>query len=296
MTQSGSTYYYFQDALGSVRNVVDSSEVAQNTYDHYPFGNIFAAQTENVTNPYRFTGREHEAGSLGNMHYYRNRYYMAYLGIFASRDAMWADVHRGWGYGGNNPVAFADPFGLASNRIPNDPDRMTVKDCEDAFHARYRCLGRIVARQRQKYGRPMSHERFRREVSRSVATYESCVANLPCKPGREEVPNWKLWGYESEGRCTHDLMYGFWDGFLVELGVVVGTQATGTVVFHLLVKESVKRAGLTFGGAIALLVVEGAMVGANYSWMRAETKDKCSRQGCYTPEYLEKYDKLRRSH
>jgi YD repeat-containing protein len=68
MTRGGSTYYYFQDALGSVRNVVDSSEVAQNTYDHYPFGNIFAAQTENVTNPYRFTGREHEAGSLGNMH------------------------------------------------------------------------------------------------------------------------------------------------------------------------------------------------------------------------------------
>jgi RHS repeat-associated protein len=109
---SGSTYYYFQDGLGSVRNVVDSSEVAQNTYDHYPFGNIFAAQTENVTNPYRFTGREHEAGSLGNMHYYRNRYYMAYLGIFASRDAMWADIHQGWGYVGNSPTMLVDPLGL----------------------------------------------------------------------------------------------------------------------------------------------------------------------------------------
>jgi RHS repeat-associated protein len=117
MTQGENTYYYFQDGLGSVRNVVDSSEVAQNTYDHYPFGNIFAAQTENVTNPYRFTGREHEAGSLGSMHYYRNRYYMAFIGIFASRDAMWADVHRGWGYVGNAPTMLIDPFGLCDGEM-----------------------------------------------------------------------------------------------------------------------------------------------------------------------------------
>ena len=37
MKRSGSTYYYHQDGLGSIRNLTDSSEVAQNTYDYYAF-------------------------------------------------------------------------------------------------------------------------------------------------------------------------------------------------------------------------------------------------------------------
>jgi len=46
------------------------------------------------------------------MHYYRNRYYMPGNGIFTSRDAMWADIHRGWGYVGNSPTMYVDPYGL----------------------------------------------------------------------------------------------------------------------------------------------------------------------------------------
>jgi RHS repeat-associated protein len=87
MTQGENTYYYFQDGLGSVRNVVDSSEVAQNTYDYRAFGETLAA-TEGVTSPYRFTAREFESGGVDYFHYYRNRYYNANAGLFASRDAI----------------------------------------------------------------------------------------------------------------------------------------------------------------------------------------------------------------
>ena len=59
MTDSSDTYYYFQDALGSVRNVVDSDENVENSYDYYAFGRSLSA-TENVTSPYHFTAREVE--------------------------------------------------------------------------------------------------------------------------------------------------------------------------------------------------------------------------------------------
>ncbi len=116
-TRGGSTYYYMQDGLGSVRNLVDSSETTQNIYDTYAFGdNIAYAQTVNIASPYRYTGREFELGSYDSTHYYRNRYYLPYLGIFASRDAAFADIHRGWGYVGNNPLMFVDPWGLDEGR------------------------------------------------------------------------------------------------------------------------------------------------------------------------------------
>ncbi len=111
-TRSGSTYYYMADGLGSVRNVVDASETVQDTYDYYAFGNTLTASPANVTNPYRYTGREYESGSVLDTYYYRNRYYVSQLGIFMSRDAEWADLRRGWTYVRNLPVAFFDPWGF----------------------------------------------------------------------------------------------------------------------------------------------------------------------------------------
>ena len=42
-------------------------------------------------------------------------------GIFMSRDAIFADLHQGWGYVGNNPVAFVDPYGFVRS-FPNPWD------------------------------------------------------------------------------------------------------------------------------------------------------------------------------
>ncbi len=111
-TRSGSTYYYMADGLGSVRNVVDASETVQDTYDYYAFGNTLTASPANVTNPYRYTGREFESGSVLDTYYYRNRYYVSQLGIFMSRDAQWADPQRGWAYVYSSPLLLADPYGL----------------------------------------------------------------------------------------------------------------------------------------------------------------------------------------
>jgi RHS repeat-associated protein len=111
VTRGGNTYYYMTDGLGSVRNVVESDEDTANTYDYYAFGDSLGTQTQGVTNPFRYTAREYESGSVLDAYYYRNRYYLSALGIFASRDAVRADGHRGWGYVQAAPTLFADPFG-----------------------------------------------------------------------------------------------------------------------------------------------------------------------------------------
>jgi len=111
MTRGQDTYYYMADGLGSVRNLLDADETVLNTYDYYAFGDELSA-TEGVVSSYRFTAREAEPGGLSQAHFYRNRYYMPQAGIFMSRDAMWADAHRGWGYVANRPTMFIDPHGL----------------------------------------------------------------------------------------------------------------------------------------------------------------------------------------
>ena len=80
MTNDTDTYYYFQDGLGSVRNVVESDEDVANTYDYRAFG-ILITETENVDSPFEFTGRDREPGGLSHMHYYRNRFYYSRRGM-----------------------------------------------------------------------------------------------------------------------------------------------------------------------------------------------------------------------
>jgi RHS repeat-associated protein len=113
MTRSGSAYYYMADGLGSIRNVVESDEDVANTYDYYAFGNTLGTPTTGVTSPYEYTAREFENGSVNGTRFYRNRYYMSGLGIFTSRDAMWADFARTWCYVWNAPTMLVDPYGCA---------------------------------------------------------------------------------------------------------------------------------------------------------------------------------------
>jgi len=64
------------DGLGSVRNLLDSSQTTRNIYDTYAFGDSLGSQTQGVMNPYRLTSREYEAGGISSQHFYRNRYYI----------------------------------------------------------------------------------------------------------------------------------------------------------------------------------------------------------------------------
>ena len=102
------TYYFLHDGLGSVRNLVDASEVAQNTYDYYAFGSDLGTPTENVTNDYSFTGRRWDSES--SLYYYRARMYAPTYGRFTTVDM----ILQGnlYVYVDNNPITEVDPLGL----------------------------------------------------------------------------------------------------------------------------------------------------------------------------------------
>mgnify|MGYP001613144782 CR=1 FL=1 len=107
-------YYYFQDGLGSIRNILDSNQVVQNSYDYYAFGEILS-ETENISNRYKYTAREWDAESLTN--YYRARNQDPRTGRFLSRDPI--EYEGGinlYTYCQNTPVNLTDPLGLGADK------------------------------------------------------------------------------------------------------------------------------------------------------------------------------------
>ncbi|MBL8013328.1 MAG: hypothetical protein JNN05_05720 [Candidatus Omnitrophica bacterium] len=108
MTRSGTTYYYFTDGLGSVRQLTNSAGVVQQTYDYNSYGKLALAPT--VVNPFTYTGREYDTES-GN-YYYRARYYNPTLGRFLQRDPIgYADGMNLYKYVQNNTTNYIDPSG-----------------------------------------------------------------------------------------------------------------------------------------------------------------------------------------
>jgi RHS repeat-associated protein len=111
LTASGSTYYYLSDALGSIRQLLDADQATQNSYDYQAFGSVYGSPTENVFQPYRFTGREWDPES--SLYYYRARNYAASLGRFLGRDRQDPRVCGAlYLYVSNRPILFLDPSGL----------------------------------------------------------------------------------------------------------------------------------------------------------------------------------------
>ncbi len=118
-TRSGSTYYYMADGLGSIRNLVDSNETTQNTYDYYAFGKELGSWTESVANRYTYTAREWDEES--SQYYYRARYYDG-GGRFNRRDPARAEANP-YAYARARPVTLTDPLGLMGT------GRNRVMDC-----------------------------------------------------------------------------------------------------------------------------------------------------------------------
>jgi RHS repeat-associated protein len=107
------TYYYMQDGLGSVRNIIDSTQAVKNTYDYYAFGEAFSV-SEHATltgQRYRFTSREWDAESQTIHHRYRNN--DPRIGRFLSADPLGYDAGINlYSYVRNNPANNTDPYGL----------------------------------------------------------------------------------------------------------------------------------------------------------------------------------------
>jgi len=106
-TDSNGPANFLTDALGNTLALTDpaGNTVAQYTYE--PFGNTTITGTS--ANPYQYTGRENDAPGA---YFYRNRYYSATFQRFISEDPIGiAGGINLYGYTGNNPVSFRDPFG-----------------------------------------------------------------------------------------------------------------------------------------------------------------------------------------
>ncbi len=96
--------YFLGDALGSVRQLVDTNSAVTLTQSYAPYGEV----TQSIgtsQSPYAFTGEIRDANGLT---YLRARYYTPADGRFLSRDTWNGDYNRPlslnrWGYVEGNP-------------------------------------------------------------------------------------------------------------------------------------------------------------------------------------------------
>jgi RHS repeat-associated protein len=125
---SSGTHYFVQDHLGSTSALTDVSGnvVERITYSAY------GESTGSSLTRYQYTGREHD--SLTGLYYYRARWYDAQMGRFISEDPIeFAGGMNWYAYVGNNPVNYADPYGLQDRKSPERTHvTVTVHDAIDA--------------------------------------------------------------------------------------------------------------------------------------------------------------------
>jgi RHS repeat-associated protein len=102
----GGTYYYLYDGLGSVVALTDSSGNIVNQYKYDPYGNAITA-TEQVSNPFRFTGAIWDSST--GLYKMGERYYDPSVARFTQPDPLGGQDYQ---YAGGNPTNSVDPEGF----------------------------------------------------------------------------------------------------------------------------------------------------------------------------------------
>ena len=144
-------YYYYTDALGSIRLITDDEGTIVESYTYNPFGRprVMTSAgtdgnwlTEDVTvfalfsplgNPYMFTARRWDF-HVG-LYYYRFRDYNPSLGRFCQPDPLhYIDGMNLYAYCSNNPINWIDPWGL--DKLAADIEKAKIiedwkKWCDD---------------------------------------------------------------------------------------------------------------------------------------------------------------------
>ncbi|MFO0700131.1 MAG: RHS repeat-associated core domain-containing protein [Nitrospira sp.] len=111
VTKGGSTYFYHQDGLGSVRDLTHATGGTAKSYAYDSYGNVLES-SGTVEQPYSYTGREFDAES--GLYYYRARYYDPTTGRFLQKDSvgMAGGDPTLYGYAFKSPTNLGDAFGL----------------------------------------------------------------------------------------------------------------------------------------------------------------------------------------
>lgn len=131
-TRNSHTYFYHQDALGSIVAITDETGALVQRYTYDAYGNVTSALDPNFKQPYGFTGREYDEES--GLYYYRARYYDLRIGRFISSDPIGlAGGLNTYAYVGNDPLRWVDPTGLAaevepSPRPPEEVQRNSARE------------------------------------------------------------------------------------------------------------------------------------------------------------------------
>ncbi len=107
------------DGLGSTLALADSTGTLQTQYTYEAFGKTTTSGSSNG-NTSQYTGRENDGTGL---YYYRARYYSPSLQRFVSEDpiGLLGGINL-YGYVGNDPVSYTDPFGLKPKNPGDDAD------------------------------------------------------------------------------------------------------------------------------------------------------------------------------
>jgi RHS repeat-associated protein len=115
---SGTSYYYAQDHLGSIREMTDGSGTIQARYDYDPYGRTTKV-SGSLESDFEFAGYYRHLPSRLDLTLRRG--YSDDLGRWLSRDPIGENGGINvYGYVQNNPISFSDPLGLLNvPRLPN---------------------------------------------------------------------------------------------------------------------------------------------------------------------------------
>jgi len=118
---SGTARYYFQDNIGSTRQLRASDKSSLYQYEYTPYGESYAAAGTSSTN-YQFTGKELDSAS--GLYYFPYRYYSPGIARWMTRDPLgMVDGPNVYGFVKGRPVSVFDVLGLATAWL-----------CTDNFH------------------------------------------------------------------------------------------------------------------------------------------------------------------